>query len=160
MKLTIEPARPEDAARLTGIVLRSKRHWGYPDELIEQWRDDLTITPDYIRRAQVLVARNAEHLAGVSALVRTGTDWELEHLWVDPDHMGTGAGRALFERAVATVRSAGGRGFKIVADPNAEPFYLHMGARRTGDVPAQPAGRRLPVLHYPDEESNEQEGTA
>jgi hypothetical protein len=35
---------------------------------------------------------------------------------------------------------------KIVSDPNAEGFYLRMGAQRVGWVAAQPRGRRLPLL--------------
>jgi hypothetical protein len=35
-------AKPEDAANLTGIAFAAKRHWGYPENWIESWRDLLT----------------------------------------------------------------------------------------------------------------------
>jgi GNAT superfamily N-acetyltransferase len=60
--------------------------------------------------------------------------------------MGTGAGRRLFRHAVQTARTNGGKRLRIESDPNAEGFYLAMGARPAGRVPAKPQGRTLPVL--------------
>jgi hypothetical protein len=36
----------------------------------------------------------------------------------------------------------------IVSDPNAEGFYLRMGAQRSGEVESTPRGRYLPKLIY------------
>ena len=38
-------AAPYDAEKLTEIALKSKAFWGYSDEQIESWREDLTVTP-------------------------------------------------------------------------------------------------------------------
>jgi len=40
----IVKATISDAKRLTEIALKSKAFWGYSNELIEDWREDLTIT--------------------------------------------------------------------------------------------------------------------
>jgi GNAT superfamily N-acetyltransferase len=81
---------------------------------------------------------------GFYALVGEG----LEHLWVTPEHMGTGVGRALFEHAVRRAASMGAETLKIEADPNAEGFYLRMGARRVGEItyPLNGQKRTLPLL--------------
>jgi GNAT superfamily N-acetyltransferase len=53
---------------------------------------------------------------------------ELEHLWVSPEHIGTGIGRALFDHAVRRAAALGATTLSIEADPNAEGFYRRMGA--------------------------------
>ncbi len=42
--------------------------------------------------------------------------------------------------------ASGGATLRIASDPNAEGFYLKMGARRVGETPSQPEGRALPLL--------------
>ena len=43
-RLDIRRAQPHEAAALTDIAHRAKRHWGYAEELITLWRDALTVT--------------------------------------------------------------------------------------------------------------------
>jgi len=146
MAACIRKARAADAARLTSIAHAAKRHWGYPESLIELWRADLTVTADFIDAHPVFCAELPPDLIGFYALSQDGEELELEHMWVEPVHMGAGVGAMLLEHAIATARSLGGSLLSIASDPNAEGFYLHMGARRIGEEPAQPAGRVLPVL--------------
>lgn len=86
---------------------------------------------------------------GFYVLDVTGETASLEHLWVDPPAMGRGVGRALFRHAAERAAGLGCRVLQIDSDPNAEPFYLAMGAVRVGTVPAPVAGQRreLPRLH-------------
>jgi hypothetical protein len=58
---------------------------------------------------------------------------------------GTGAGRRLFEHASRTASELGFTQLSIEADPNAEGFYLAMGATRLGER-RSPSGRSLPLL--------------
>ena len=62
--------------------------------------------------------------------------------------MGRGLGRELFHHAVETAGGVGARRLEIDSDPHAEEFYLRMGARRIGQVPADVEGVRrvLPRL--------------
>ena len=48
--------RPEahESEALTKICIESKKHWGYPEFMINMWRDELTITPRYIRNNDIL----------------------------------------------------------------------------------------------------------
>jgi predicted GNAT family N-acyltransferase len=65
--------------------------------------------------------------------------------------MGHGLGRRLFEHAVAHLHQvAPGAVLGIEADPNAEAFYRHMGARRVGEVTRDWEGVRrvLPYLEF------------
>ena len=125
-------AHPQDAAALTQIALTAKQSWGYPDEWMAEWRADLTITPGYIGSSPVWVAEVDGTVAGFLGLVQSDGHWYLEHLWVLPSFHGRGLGRALFDEAVRLARAAGATELHIKSDPNAEAFYLKMGAVRTG----------------------------
>jgi GNAT superfamily N-acetyltransferase len=125
-------AQPSEATALTQLALAAKQSWGYPDAWMAEWRADLTITPGYIGGSPVWVVEVEGAVAGFLGLVRTDGQWFLEHLWVRPELHGRGLGRALFAEAVRQARATGAKELRIKSDPNAEPFYLKMGAMRTG----------------------------
>ena len=85
---------------------------------------------------------------GFYGFVREGPELWLNDLWVEPAAIRSGAGRELFAHAAATARAAGDLAFFIESDPNAEGFYLAMGAARAGERVAASSGRVLPVLRY------------
>jgi GNAT superfamily N-acetyltransferase len=145
--MNVRAACPTDAQHLTAIAHAAKRHWGYSEELMALWDDELTLSPQFIASHPVFCAARDGEIIGLYALSRQGETCELEHLWVDPQHMGAGVGTLLFEHAVQTVRSMGGSVLNIVSDPHTEGFYRHMGASRAGHVPSRIAGRLLPLMH-------------
>ena len=147
--MTIRRARGADRDVLAALAFRSKAHWGYDDAFMERSRGVLTPTQEYLANDPVYVAENdAGAIVGFYGFVREGRELWLNDLWVEPAAIGTGAGRALFAHAVATARAAGDAAFFIESDPNAEGFYLAMGAARTGERVAAVTGRVLPVLRY------------
>ena len=79
-----------------------------------------------------------------------GAEWWLEHLWILPEWQERGVGRRLFQAAASYVREWEGNWFDLRCDPNAEGFYLRMGAVRTGELNATMNGipRVLPELRY------------
>ena len=116
---------------------------------MERWREDLAITPEYVQQNEVHVAIvEGGPAAGFYALAREGRRIELGHLWVLPERMGEGVGRALFEHALRTAASLGAGVVEIEADPNAEGFYRRMGASRVGEIVYEIDGRErvLPLL--------------
>jgi GNAT superfamily N-acetyltransferase len=149
-KLAVRRCTAADADVLTEIAHGAKRHWGYPEAYIRLWAGDLTLTPEFVVRHPVYAAVDGATILGVYALAPEeageGGEFEVEHLWVVPEAMGRGVGRMLFEHACTVARERGARTLRIVSDPNAEGFYLRMGARRTGTHPSTPAGRVLPAL--------------
>jgi GNAT superfamily N-acetyltransferase len=150
MEMEIVRATPDLAERLTQIALAAKRYWGYPERWIEIWTPILTFTREYVAVNPTYVAVAAGEPVGFYALMRSTAEprAQLDHLWLIPDWIGRGLGRKLFEHAVATARSLGAVVLDIEAEPFAEPFYRHMGARRTGErigkVDDQP--RVLPLM--------------
>lgn len=144
--MEIRRARPADIDTLTRIAHAAKRHWGYPEEWFALWKDALTVTPQALEQQAIYCAVEGTELLGFYAVAGDGPTRDLEHLWVAPARMGAGAGRGLLRHALGTVRAAGGTALRIASDPNAEGFYLKMGARRVGAGPSRPEGRALPLL--------------
>ena len=146
--MQIVRAKPEDAEALTEIAHAAKRHWGYPETWIESWRDTLTIRAEFIAANVAWCAMEDARAVGFYLLTSESDGLHLDHLWILPDAMGRGIGRALFEHAVEEARTLGHRMLKIEADPNAEGFYTRMGARRVGETVTVIEGQRreLPLL--------------
>lgn len=147
--MRIRRAQEPDAAELTRIAHEAKRHWGYPERWIELWRDDLTLSPDFVAGNEVYVAEEGGEALGCYGLIAATPNWTLEHFWIRPAAMGKGLGRRLFEHARAVAAQAGASVLEIDADPNAEAFYLHMGAARVGEIRSEIEGqpRVRPLLH-------------
>ena len=144
-------ARPEEAPALSAIALAAKQSWGYPDEWLEAWRADLTLSPDYVRERPVWIAEVTGVTAGFLGLDRRAGVWHLEHLWLLPAFIGQGLGRGLFAAAVRLAGAEGATELQIRSDPHAESFYLKMGAVRTGLEVYQLLGkipREVPHLTY------------
>jgi ribosomal protein S18 acetylase RimI-like enzyme len=132
----IRRATIDDAKTLTNLAHAAKRYWGYPENWIQQWRNDLTISHDFINENEVFVLASDDEVRGFYALVLRDEKAELEHLWVAPQHIGTGLGKELFLHAMQLAASRRISEVEISADPNAEGFYKKMGARRSGEVRA------------------------
>jgi len=146
MPVVIRRCRSTDAPALTRLAHAAKRHWGYPDTLIDLWSPALTFTPAFLAAASAYAAVEDGRLVGVCAVAGAGVERELEHLWVLPERIGRGIGRRLLGHAIRRERTRGTQRLRIAADPNAEGFYRRLGAQLVGSVPSMPAGRRLPLL--------------
>lgn len=157
----IRKALTEDAGTLTRIAHDAKRHWGYPEHWINHWHEDLTITPGFVAANQVYVAEGEGALLGFYALVIRQEKAELDHLWVAPNHIGTGVGKELFLHAMQTAAVQSIDAVEILSDPNAAGFYRKMGAHQidetTSEIDGQP--RKLPRLTIdPGEQGNGDKG--
>jgi len=141
MNIQIRRATPDEAETLTSIAHAAKRHWQYPEKWIRQWQGDLTISPEFIADNEVYVAIIGGRIAGCCALVVSDSPAELEHMWIDPQQMGAGVGRALFEHARQRAKELGLAELELSADPHAEGFYQRMGAHRIGEISAEMDGQ-------------------
>jgi GNAT superfamily N-acetyltransferase len=150
--IVIRSARPDEADALTELCRAAKRHWGYPEEWMREWLPELTVTPEMVREQVLAVAELDGIRAGFYGLRRDMEGgWHLEHLWLEPQMIGRGLGRVLFEAAVAEAGRRGIAELRIKSDPNAEPFYLKMGAVRVDTEVYQLLGRHrreVPLMIY------------
>ena len=147
--MAIRAGRPDDAAELTELALRSKAHWGYSDAFMAACRAELTVSPEQFedRNFRVRVAELGDRRVGYHAIERQpGGGYELDALFVAPDFIGSGLGRRLLEDARHIARDWGARELLIQGDPNAAGFYEAMGAVLVGTRPSGSIdGRELPL---------------
>lgn len=142
-------ARPEERGPLSALALRSKAHWGYEPGFMEACREALTLAPEAMTGGEVWVHERHGRVVGFFSLAKWNSDSELAHLFVEPAKIGRGVGRTLWTEAVRRAESLGYERMLIQSDPNAEGFYLKLGAERIGEVPSQvQAGRMLPLLLF------------
>ncbi|MEM7355814.1 MAG: GNAT family N-acetyltransferase [Acidobacteriota bacterium] len=145
----IRRAKPEEAEQLSELAFRSKGYWGYSPEFMEACREELTLSPAYVRTASTYAALMAERIVGFYALARMSDDEvELGFLFVEPEAIGQGFGRQLIEHAKSEARDSGYATMVIPGDPNAARFYEAAGGRLVGETPSGSIpGRMLPLLH-------------
>ena len=119
------PRRATDAdlRELQALYRRSAAHWPNTRELVAEHPEWIEPTVDQVDNGWVTVLEDGERILGFSTVT---PDRELEALFVDPDEMRRGAGRALVEAA--------GRPLTVTANPNAVGFYERVGFVATGSV--------------------------
>ena len=141
------PPVPADLPALNEMILRSKAIWGYDADFMKACEDELRVTPAHLAAHACLAAFDGEMPVGMAGMAVAGDTLELAWMFVDPEHMRRGIGRALMDWVVARSRLSGVETLIIHADPGAEDFYLNLGAVREGEAPSGSiAGRSLPRL--------------
>ena len=147
----VRPARADEADCLSALCRRSKAHWGYNDAFLLASKPALTVSPARIAEGRVLVAEDANgNLLGIAAAEPLEDRvFDLSLLFIEPAAIRTGVGEKLFRAIVGLIAREGAARLRIEADPNAEDFYVRLGARRIGEAPSGAIpGRMLPLLEY------------
>lgn len=147
MRLEIRGAVSGDAVRATQIARTAKAHWGYPAEWLAEWEESLSFSPETMAKHPTFIATIDGAAVGVCQLQEGELGAVLDHVWVDPSCHGRGVGRALVEHALSVSHGV----IAVIADPNAEHFYLKLGAKRVAEIDAPMPGapdRKLPLLEW------------
>ena len=148
--LSSRSAEPEEADALSALAFRSKAYWGYDAEFLEACRSELTLTAEFIAAGEVHLIEKGKGAIGFYSLVQWNSDVELGHFFVEPGCIRQGLGALLWNDAVERAVALGYGHLIIESDPNAEGFYIKLGAERIGEVPSRAqAGRFLPLLFFP-----------
>lgn len=144
--MILRPARLDECATLDDICFRSKAYWGYDADFMESVRDQIRVDHKAVAAGRVwIVADGTDRPCGVVEVdPLDDTTADLTLLFIDPDHMRKGIGRALYTKALELAASLGARHLVIDSDPQAAAFYASMGATRTGSEPTGYQGRLLP----------------
>ncbi|MFS4469651.1 GNAT family N-acetyltransferase [Maribacter sp. 2210JD10-5] len=144
--MKIRKAKTADAAKLTQLTIKSKGYWGYSPQQLEEWREELTITPHYISTNQVFVVLEKDAPIGFYAFAPINRNLvKLNFLFVDPIFIGKGYGRFLMVDFLNRIK---GKATKVTldADPNAEIFYKKLGFKVAGQLQSTIKNRFLPIM--------------
>ena len=137
-------AQPTDAEELSEISLAAKSYWQYPDEWLTRWKEELTITPEYIEQHHVCTLQSIYQIVGFCALEQHPDHYEVSHLWLRPAFMMKGLGKRLLLHTLSAVEPAAE--VRVAADPHAELFYQKQGFVIYDQVESTPPGRWLPLM--------------
>jgi GNAT superfamily N-acetyltransferase len=131
--MRIRNASATEATVLTALQRRSSDVW-------EAYREQLAANPDAIELPQAFIDQGWVRVAvdveetpiGFSVVVPTnGPVHELDGLFVEPDQMSAGVGRALVEDAAVRATDQGARALEVTAGP-AQGFYERVGFNLIG----------------------------
>ncbi|MFY0592385.1 GNAT family N-acetyltransferase [Roseivirga sp.] len=141
-------ASEQDAFLLSKIAQKAKAHWDYPKEWLALWRNDLTFDPAYLNAQNTFVIyhNDTEKIVGFCVIEKEEEFFVIEHCWIEPSHHGKGLGKTLL-KSVLSNSEFRNQPFQVLSDPNAVGFYEKFGFKIIEMIPAQPAGRELPLMH-------------
>ena len=150
----IVPVKLADATVLTKIALKSKAHWDYSKAQIENWRDDLTVTSEYLQKTSSFVYKKENAIVGFYILEKVNmSKVSLEFLFVLPEFIGLRIGFQLLQHAIVNGRSQEANVLSVLSDPNAEKFYAKQGFEKKGMKESAVPGRFLPEMELKLEEN-------
>ncbi|NRB47462.1 MAG: GNAT family N-acetyltransferase [Saprospiraceae bacterium] len=148
-ELQIIPADTADCSTLTEISKAAKAYWGYAQEWLDLWEDDLTITPEHLEKDRIYKLVKLEEILGFCVISDHEGVLEIEHLWIRPTHIGKGLGKLLLQKVLDELITKSHVALSVVADPNATGFYEKFGLKTVEYIPSQPEGRKLPLMRLP-----------
>jgi GNAT superfamily N-acetyltransferase len=143
----IRRAMPNEAAALRELAHRSKAYWPYDAAFLRAVAPMLILEPRHVASDEVHVLEVGGTAVGWHRVTFHGERAELEDLWLEPEWIGSGNGRTLFEHAMCVAEEGGATRLEWDAEPYAEGFYRAMGGVEIGRTPsAAEPGRTLPRM--------------
>lgn len=145
--MIINQAHTTDAQKISEVCFLSKAYWGYSKEQMENWRDDLTIGPDYIQKNKVFVLLNGGKIIGFYSYFEDKSNTVmLDNIFLLPAFIGRGLGRFLMDDFIERVRNEGYLKIILHADPHATDFYSMYGFKIIGKKQTSIEGRYMPIM--------------
>lgn len=146
--MNILQAKAEDASELTVVTMKSKAYWGFSKEQLEAWKEELTITTDYIDSCMVYKLELETNIIGYYSFKKiTADEVLLDNLFVLPLCIGKGYGKKLMNHFLNRVESMGINTIRLESEPKAEAFYLKFGFKTYDQLKTAIPGRYLAIMN-------------
>ena len=135
----IRAAEPAESDALTELHRRSSWIWEEDHAFFEEHPEVFGVSAEALaeRRVRVAVDAQGERLGFATISPREDGACELDDLFVEPEAMRNGVGRALVEDAGACARRLGDGRMTVVAGERTLPFYEPLGFVVREEVPTQ-----------------------
>ncbi len=156
-EIEIRNVEEKDADVLTKIAFAAKSYWNYPKEYMNLWRNELTITNEYIKSNIVRCAVYENKVIGFYSLVEMKESkyfgkvfvekgYWLDHMFIIPEYHRKGVGTQFFDDIDKLKLKTDS--IKIFVDPYAEEFYKKMSAKKIRISESSIPNRNIPVYEY------------
>lgn len=145
----VRSAAAAEAAELSELAFRSEAYWGYDPEYMDKFKAYYSISQEFITKNPTVVLEADDGRIGFYGILINRDEISLEYFFIDPEYIGKGYGRLLWDSLTERCKSLGIREFSIVTSPQARDFYVKMGAVHCGEVESLlKKGRMIPRLIY------------
>jgi ribosomal protein S18 acetylase RimI-like enzyme len=145
--MKLQKATAEDHILLTEITKRSKAYWGYSEEQIAKWSNNLTVTADYIEKNNVFNLVDENQIIGYySYIIQDNNQVKLDNLFVLPEYIGKGFGSYLMNDFLERMRNEKCQKITLDSEPNAEQFYRKIGFIKIGEFETSIKNRFMPIM--------------
>ncbi|MFP9098347.1 GNAT family N-acetyltransferase [Flavobacterium sp. RHBU_24] len=145
--MKIEKAQKEDSAIFTDITYKGKAFWGYSVEQLEQWKNELTISPEYIEKHETYKLLIGEKIIGYYSFWKVDDKTiKLDDIFLLPEYIGKGYGRILMLDCIDKSKLLFVKRIILDAEPNAEGFYKRFGFETYNSLESSIKGRLLPQM--------------
>ncbi len=159
MKTFIVYASIADCEILSQIAYASTRYLNYPEEYFLRWKEDLTITEEYLRANTVRKLMLVNETIGFYSIELNETEqtmesvyiekgYWLDHFFIKPEHIGLHFGKMMFLDCLSYCRKHEIKEIKIFVDPKSEGFYQKMGCKKVRMSKSSATGREIPVYNF------------
>jgi ribosomal protein S18 acetylase RimI-like enzyme len=144
---TIRQAKMCESAILTDIAIRSESHWGYDSDFMNSFKSIYKVTEGFINENPTYVIEEQENILGFYGITCGKEGVELEYLYIDPEFIGKGYGKLLWNHIVKYCKVNRVDRIVLVTSPQAVGFYTKLGAVQIGEVESLVRkGRMVPKL--------------
>lgn len=147
--MEIKKASINDNEILTEITKKSKAYWGYSEEQILKWSDNLTISKDYIETNYVFALVNDNKIIGYYSYIIKEEEEKnviLDNLFILPEYIGKGFGKYLMNDFLNRMKNEKFEKITLDSEPNAEDFYLKIGFKKIGEFETPIKNRFMPIM--------------
>ena len=132
---------------MTEITKKSKAFWGYSEEQILEWNDNLTISKDYIESNNTFKLLNDNIVIGYySYIIEEEKIARLDNLFVLPEYIGKGFGKSLVNDFLRRMRNQKIKKIILDSEPNATEFYRRIGFEKIGEFETSIKNRFMPIM--------------
>lgn len=146
-RIKILKALAADAKKLTQLALRSKAYWKYSKEQLESWKEELTVTKEYLQVHHVFKAVKNDIIVGFYTFKNLDPqNIKLDFFFVDPKYINQGFGKILMLDFLDRINTSKHKRVTVLSDPNAQKFYSKFGFRVTKTVESSIKNRFLPIM--------------
>lgn len=147
--LNIRNAKTNECEILTNIAVKSESYWGYDSDYIEKFRIVYVVTEEFINKNPTFIVENDNNIIGFCGLSTENNLTSLEYFFIEPEYIGQGYGKLLWNHLVKYCKIVDIKEFSMVTSPQAKEFYIKMGAITHGEVESLlKKGRIIPQLVY------------
>ena len=133
--ITVRTAVAADQKALEALQWRASLNNPGDREALLAHPEAIALPSQHIESGHVFVAEADGAIQGFAAIVpRSDGDWELDALFVEPEHWRQGIGRHLVEHVCLHAKASCANELHVIGNPHAQAFYAASGFQSLGTM--------------------------